>query len=272
MKKYGENFFQIGELAKILGVTRKALLVYEEKGLITPAIKDKESGYRYYSPENMMQIRSIRALQMMGLSLNEIGEYYSDTSSIDAFLKRLTELRASIDRNIQSLQFRSAKSKEISIHSVVLPRQVCYIKKYRTNSISELTDNLRETSVAAAKTGHMSFFLQMFIMACAQNDSQMPKNGDLPAPMPGDIFCCIPMDDAYAGPDRFELPESKALCLYHRGPYESLPAASGILLNHLRENGIEAAGFVRHIFIEGPPNRGKNSNDYITQVAVPIKD
>lgn len=40
MKKHDDNLFQIGEVAKILGVTRKALLVYEDMGLLTPAVKD----------------------------------------------------------------------------------------------------------------------------------------------------------------------------------------------------------------------------------------
>ena len=52
MKKHDESLFQIGEVAKMLGITRKALLVYEEKGLLTPVVKDSESGYRYYSAEN----------------------------------------------------------------------------------------------------------------------------------------------------------------------------------------------------------------------------
>ena len=75
MKKHNESLFQIGEVAKILGITRKALLVYEEKGLLTPALKDKESGYRYYSADNMTQIRSILSLQALGLSLKEIAAF-----------------------------------------------------------------------------------------------------------------------------------------------------------------------------------------------------
>ena len=39
MKKYDDSLFQIGEVTKILGVTRKALLVYEDMGLLTPAVK-----------------------------------------------------------------------------------------------------------------------------------------------------------------------------------------------------------------------------------------
>ena len=72
MKKHAENLFKIGEVIKIMGITRKTLLVYEEMGLLTPAVKDEESGYRYYSADNMTQIRSIRSLQALGLSLKEV--------------------------------------------------------------------------------------------------------------------------------------------------------------------------------------------------------
>ena len=61
-----ENLFQIGEIAKILGVTRKTILVYEEKGLLTPAVKDESTRYRYYTADNMTQIRSIKSLQTLG--------------------------------------------------------------------------------------------------------------------------------------------------------------------------------------------------------------
>ena len=55
MKKHGDSLFQIGEITKIMGVTRKTLLVFEDMGLLTPAVKDEESGFRYYSADNMTQ-------------------------------------------------------------------------------------------------------------------------------------------------------------------------------------------------------------------------
>ena len=87
-------YLKIGEIAKILGVTRKAILVYEEMGLLTPAVKDEASGYRYYTADNMTQIRAIRSLQTLGLSLAEIREYYYDTENLDRYLDRLMDLRA----------------------------------------------------------------------------------------------------------------------------------------------------------------------------------
>ena len=92
MKKHGDSLFQIGEITKIMGITRKTLRVYEDMGLLTPAEKDEESGYRYYSADNITQIRSIRSLQSLGLSLKEVAAYYYDSENIDIYLQHLTEL------------------------------------------------------------------------------------------------------------------------------------------------------------------------------------
>lgn len=65
--------------------------------------------------------------------------------------------------------------------------------------------------------------------------------------------------------------EAPALCIYYRGPYEGTATAIRALAEYVKENGIETTGSFRSIFLEGPPSRGANSGDYITQVAVPIK-
>ena len=259
MKKHDENLFQIGEVTKILGVTRKALLVYEEMGLLTPAVKDENSGYRYYSADNMTQIRSIRSLQQLGLTLKEVEEYYYDTENIDSHLKRLMELRASLDRNIQMLQVRSAKRGDFTVHKTTLPRQICFCRRAECTDVKDAANKLRDTYIAAARTGKMSMLSRMFTMRMSNSTEKL------------DIMCCIPVEYDYTGEERTEFAETPALCVYHRGPYEETKFAIKALMEHIAKNKIEIAGPFRSIFMEGPPNRGKNSNDYITQIAVPVK-
>lgn len=258
MKKHNDSLFQIGEVAKILGVTRKTLLVYEEMGLLTPAVKDEESGYRYYTADNMTQIRSVRTLQSLGLSLKEVAEYYHATENMDKHLQRLYELRAMLDRNIQMLQVRSAKRGDTTVRSAVLPQQVCFCRRYRCQDVAEAAIRLRDTYIAAARTGKMSMAARMFTMRMA------PKADEL------DLLCCIPVDDSFRGPERVEFPETDALCIYYRGPYEGTGAAMRALEQYIEERGIRITGAYRSIYLEGPPNRGENSGDYITQVAVPV--
>ncbi|MGN0711451.1 MAG: MerR family transcriptional regulator [Anaerovoracaceae bacterium] len=259
MKKHNEDLFQIGEVSKILGVTRKAILVYEDMGLLTPAVKDEKSGYRYYSADNMTQIRSIRSLQALGLSLKEVAEYYYDVENVDKHLQRLTELRAMLDRNIQMLQVRSAKRGDLTVRKTTLPQQVCFCRLYQCSDIAEAANRLRDTYIAAARTGKMSMVARMFTM-------RMTPNPDIL-----DLMCCIPVDSSFEGPERTEFAETPALCIYYRGPYEGTSTAIRALVEYVKENSIETTGPFRSIYLEGPPNRGENSADYITQVAVPVK-
>lgn len=260
MIKHDETLFKVGEVTKIMRFTRKTLLVYEEMGLLTPAVKDEESGYRYYSADNMTQIRSIRSLQSLGLSLKEVAEYYYNTENIDTHLARLMELRASLDRNIQMLQVRAAKQGDLTVRKTSLPRQVCFCRRYVCENISEATNVLRDTYIAAAHTGKMSMLGRMFTMRMSPMTDKL------------DIMCCIPVEDDYIGQERLEFAETPALCIYYRGPYEGTGAAIRALTEYVKENRVETVGPFRSIFMEGPPNRGENSGDYITQIAVPIKE
>ncbi|MBD5467045.1 MAG: MerR family transcriptional regulator [Lachnospiraceae bacterium] len=62
----------IGEIAEFFGVSRKAIRLYEKKGIIKPVEVDAETGYRYYSVEQVQQLNALLELKAMGFSLDEI--------------------------------------------------------------------------------------------------------------------------------------------------------------------------------------------------------
>ena len=259
MKKHGDSLFRIGEITKIMGVTRKTLLVFEEMGLLIPAVKDEESGFRYYSADNMTQIRAIRSLQALGLTLKEVREYYYDTDKMDLYLQRLMDLRTALDKNIQMLQVRAAKQGDMTVRTTTLPHEVCFCRSYVCETIADASNNLRDTYIAAARTGKMSMSGRMF----TTRTSFRPDGFQL--------MCCIPTEEDFDGPERVEFAATAALCIYYRGPYEEMGKAVATLMAYAQEHGLEAAGPIRSIYMEGPPNRGDNCGDYITQIAVPIK-
>ena len=112
---------------------------------------------------------------------------------------------------------------------------------------------------AAARTGKMSMVARMFTVRMTDDLGIL------------DLMCCIPVDESFDGAERMEFAETPGLCIYYRGPYEGTGEAMKALMKHISENSIEAAGRLRSVYLEGPPNRGDNSADYITQIAVPIK-
>ena len=84
-----KNLFSIGEVVKADGIIRKMLLNYETKGLIKPDQKDGTTGNRYYTIDTFTQIRTIRVFQNSGLSLDEIREYFDDSTALEPVINRL---------------------------------------------------------------------------------------------------------------------------------------------------------------------------------------
>ncbi|MDE6606392.1 MAG: MerR family transcriptional regulator [Lachnospiraceae bacterium] len=66
------NLMLIGEIAEFFGVSRKAVRLYEKKGIIKPVEVDAENGYRYYSAEQVQQLNALLELKALGFSLDEI--------------------------------------------------------------------------------------------------------------------------------------------------------------------------------------------------------
>jgi DNA-binding transcriptional MerR regulator len=64
------QFLNASEAAKRLGVSTKALRLYEERGLVSPVRTD--AGWRVYGPGEMARAAEIVALRALGLSLAQV--------------------------------------------------------------------------------------------------------------------------------------------------------------------------------------------------------
>ncbi len=67
---YSEQFLNPSEAAKRLGVSTKALRLYEQRGLVVPV--RTAAGWRTYGPAEMAQAAEIVALRALGLSLAQV--------------------------------------------------------------------------------------------------------------------------------------------------------------------------------------------------------
>lgn len=74
---------KIGDFSRICQVSIKALRHWDSIGLLIPAHIDAQSGYRYYTIEQLTQVNRIMALKTMGLGLPQILELTRDNLSLD---------------------------------------------------------------------------------------------------------------------------------------------------------------------------------------------
>ncbi|QQD84544.1 MULTISPECIES: mercury resistance transcriptional regulator MerR2 [Jeotgalicoccus] len=101
--------FTIGQLAQQTGVSRKAIRLYEEKGLILPSIKRSEGNYRVYNQEHVFCINGIKQLRSLGVSLEEMKDliviFEKNTVDVEPHLQHLLkEKLIEIDEHIKDLQ------------------------------------------------------------------------------------------------------------------------------------------------------------------------
>lgn len=102
MKNHSELYFTTGEFAGILGVKKHTLFHYDEIGLLSPAYK-KGNGYRYYFVWQMDVFAVIKALQKLGMPLEEI-KGYMENRSPERFMAMMNEQEAQIDSEIERLR------------------------------------------------------------------------------------------------------------------------------------------------------------------------
>src|ERR671927_567300 len=102
--------FTIGPFSRLAGVSPKVLRSYDALGLFRPVWLDPSTGYRYYSPAQLPELRRITALRDVGLGLAEIGRLVRGGEDLRVALERrrqaLEAERIEIDRRLAALDIR----------------------------------------------------------------------------------------------------------------------------------------------------------------------
>jgi DNA-binding transcriptional MerR regulator len=83
---------QIGDLAKETGKTVRAIHLYEELGLLSPAARSK-GRFRLYEPDALIRIRWIGKLQDMGFSLGDIQTVVRDWEESQSAPRAMVKMR-----------------------------------------------------------------------------------------------------------------------------------------------------------------------------------
>lgn len=250
-----KKLFSIGEIAKSVGITRKAILNYETKGLITPDKKEGYTGNRYYTIDTFTRIRTIRVFQDLGLSLDEIRKYLDDSADLQPIIKRLEKMRDELCLTIEKLKERTLEHGE-SIKIITIDPQTIYRRAYNSVSIADKTNLLRDTALEAMKKHGTDTTKRMYFTEYSSNN-------------PLEISYCVAIPPESSGEYVENTPLLKAVSFFHHGAYENIPEARKRLISYAEENNIKLSGVFRNLYIEGPPQH-KDKNKFITQIIAVI--
>lgn len=268
--------FKIGEFSQFMQVTVKTLRHYEQKGLLVPDETDPWTGYRYYSLAQMQKLASIRSLQRLGFSLDEIKDLYEESEHVPSIVQ--------IDDKIRSTEAQIAQL-EMRLRRLLLLRdsrkEIKTMKNFTIQPLPEIiVASHRETIPDYAALGPLCY---------EKIGPEMQRLG-CKCPTPGycftidhnkeyrltdiDIEYCEQVEEML--PDtafiQFKrLPEvPKALILKHVGPYERFYESFTEAVRYVEEHGLQMAGQPRFSYVDGIWNQ-EDPEKWVSFIQIPLE-
>lgn len=108
-----DNLMLIGEIADFFGISRKAIRLYEKKGILKPVKVDASNGYRYYSAQQVQQLNALLELKSFGFSLDEIKMILDGKTAKASLLEMLEKKRQAWQETIDSARYKEECLREM---------------------------------------------------------------------------------------------------------------------------------------------------------------
>jgi DNA-binding transcriptional MerR regulator len=271
---------RIGDFARLGRVTVKALRHYDEEGLLAPAEIDRATGYRFYSPDQLITLSRILQLKDLGFPLTEIGTLIADPHLLgDALAARRVGLAASIEADRERLArldaVRETLAEDMGAPAIVVkPVEPVLALTARaliepdSRDVEHLFERLEREAARAKARADMSPFL-LFHDGPALTDRM-------------DVEICVPLNERGAALKAAREVEGAATAgaLVYRGAYRQTPELFTRLARWVDANGGAIGGPLREVYHRfGASQTGYrlpdrvlagDASDYVTELVAPI--
>ena len=148
-----KNYFTISEFAKLRNININSLRYYEKLGLLKPAVVDENTGYRYYSAEQVSILNKIILCIQLGIPLKEMVQFLDGDGNLQSQMlleqgriiaqKRIREMQNNLDYIEYSL-------KNIEENKVFLHQTGVYERYFEERKVM-ITDYYTDIAVLEPK-------------------------------------------------------------------------------------------------------------------------
>ncbi len=270
--------FRIGEFARLGGVSARMLRAYDRLGLFRPVWVDPSSGYRYYSPAQLPELRRIVALRHVDVPLAEVARLVAGGGDLRAVLARrrgeLEHERLVLERRLRALEITMESSTADSPGLDVVLRPV--------------PAELVATLAVAADSGDVGaafYELEAYVRDLGRR-APRPPGALLGGPSSdgrpmAEVF--VPLRGPIVATDRINirrLPAVRAAAVIHRGSYGGLLPARRALERWVSAAGLVPSGPLRVLYLQfgAEPElrlpRGwtvERDADFVTELQQPVE-
>lgn len=249
--------FTIGQFSRLTQVTVKTLRFYEQKSLLLPDEVDEWTGYRYYTVGQMQRLKTIRNLQRLGFSLDEVTALFEEQSQTPT-IPQLDAKIAEVDQRLKELTARR--------------NQLLHWKNYLTSITLMQTISLQSlpSIIVASHRTIIPNYEALGPLCCQTIGPEMQRLG-CKCPPPGycftiehneeyspthiDIEYCEQVEEMGHDSSIIQFKRlhavEKALCLKHYGPYDRFYESYTALFKYMEDHGLTAIGHPRCSYVDG---------------------
>ena len=268
-----DHLIPIGRFSTLCRLSAKTLRYYDEAGLISPALTDRTTGYRYYGVSQILEVERIRILRELEMPIDDIRRFLSErdrTVLRDMLALQEKRIRGRMDRLQSSLEFLRKlvdREEEIMTYPISV-KEVPAIDvvgvRYRANvdtigelycrTYTEILDAMRRSG------GRMAGPPLLVYHACEDGLDDW------------DVETCVPVEGAVTPSGNVTvrtLPACTVAYTIHVGPYTELSHAWMRLAEWVRERGHECAGPTRDIYLSDPAQTKPEARR--TEIQQPIR-
>ena len=265
---------KIGEFSRLSRISVRMLRHYDEIGLLAPDTVDPETGYRYYSEEQLAAASRITALREMDFSLAAIGEMLrsGERETVDSFycerLRTLTEQLQAIHQRIalvESARKRLRKDEKAMEYQVNLKIPERYAACVRMTLPRYDAEGML-WSTLMSETARMNLVADDPCLCCAVFHDGEYKEEDV------DVEVQKTVKGHYEDTEhvRFKtLPAVQVASVVHKGSYSTLGAAQAALAAWVRDNGYAYAAPSFSIY-HVSPHETRDPDAFVTELCTPV--
>ena len=114
--------YKIGDFSKLTNLSIRTLRYYDDIDLFKPKEIDLFTNYRYYSDDQLEDLQSIKDLQDVGFTLEEIKQYKNNLDN-NIMLKKKNEL-------LENIKEYEEKIRKVDyLRNNIVEGKICYSKK-----------------------------------------------------------------------------------------------------------------------------------------------
>jgi len=270
--------YRIGEFSRLCRVPVSALRYYADLELLPPAAVDPDSGYRFFTVDQLPRLNRILALKDLGLTLDQIKAVLDEELTAAELrgmlrIKRVEHDRAATEAAARlsrvEARLRAIESEgTMPAHEVVLKT----LAPYRVLAVREV---VAEPSGVA--TLLMDGFAAIGGRGVATTGPPFSRYHDPEFhPENIDVEVDFPVDDSVSegvdtpGGRRLEvskIPGGEAAVVLHEGPYETIDEAYATIGAWIAANGLHVAGPPQEAYLRPPGG----ALDPLTEIRFPVE-